>query len=44
MRRDASVFASLDNPNTLSREIALFAIWGIKQLRETFGCYFAMET
>ena len=43
MRRDPFAFPALDNPNTASREVALFAIWGVKELRDNFGVYFAMN-
>lgn len=43
MRRDPFAFPALDNPNTASREIALFAVWGVKELRDNFGTYFAMN-
>lgn len=43
MRKDPFAFPALDNPNTASREIALFAVWGLKELRDNFGCYFAMN-
>jgi len=43
MRREPMAFPSLDNPNTLSREIPMFAVWGLKMLRNNFGCYFAQN-
>jgi hypothetical protein len=43
MRREPFAFPALDNPNTASREIALFAVWGVKELRDNFGVYFAMN-
>lgn len=43
MRREPFTFPALDNPNTASREIALFAVWGTKELRDSFGVYFAMN-
>jgi len=43
MRREPFTFPSLDNPNTASREVALFAIWGVKKIRDNFGVLFAMN-
>ncbi len=43
MRREPMAFPALDNPNTLSREVPMFAVWGVKELRDNFGCYFAMN-
>lgn len=43
MRKDPFSMPALDNPNTASREIALFAIWGVKELRDNFGVKLAME-
>lgn len=43
MRREPFSFPALDNPNTASREIAMFAVWGVKELRDNFGVYFAMN-
>ena len=43
MRRDPFAFPALDNPNTASREVALFAIWGVKELRDNFGTRFNMN-
>ena len=43
MRRDPFAFPALDNPNTAAREVALFAIWGVKELRDNFGTRFNMN-
>lgn len=43
MRREPFTFPSLDNPNTASREVALFAVWGVKKIRDNFGVLFAMN-
>jgi len=43
MRKDPFAFPALDNPNTASREVALFAIWGVKELRDNFAVRFNMN-
>lgn len=43
MRREPMAFPRLANPNTLSNEVPVFAVWGVKELRDNFGCYFAMN-
>jgi len=44
MRRDPFAFPSLDNPNTASRETALFAVWGVKELRDNFAARMNQES
>lgn len=43
MRKDPFAMPALANPNTASTEIAMFAVWGLKELRDNFGAYFAMN-
>ena len=44
MRKEPFSFPALDNPNTASREVAMFAVWGVKELRDNFGVNLGMES
>lgn len=44
MRREPFALPSLDLPSTATRDIPMHAVWGVKELRDNFGCYMAMET